>query len=138
MESVAIGLYLVTGLIAAPAFCFVLVRFVRAAPWLAVPLWYAGISIAWVFFVEVVLVMTFGSVTLRDLVGPFSVVVHVVVTFLAAPAVACSLLLGSKQITRWWPGVAAFCWGIGAFAIFHQYSVMESLYGVDGTGGPYS
>ena len=40
-------------------------------------------------------------------------------------------------MARWWPLAAAICWFIGAGAIFYQYDVAETLYGIDGSGGPY-
>ena len=138
MESLAIVLYSLAGLAAAPAFCLLLVKVVRKAPHAAQMLWYLSVSGLWLFACELVLVSVVGSVEARKLLGPGYVVAHVILTFGAAPALAGASLLGTRHLSRWWPAVAAVCWVVGVAALFYQYGVMEALYGVDGVGGPYA
>jgi hypothetical protein len=138
VEGIAIALYLAGGLIAAPTFCLVLAKWIRQLPRLARLLWCFGLSISGLFVSDLILVAVVGSVRARELLGPGFPDIHAFVTLLAAPSVACAVLLGQRNLARWWPAVAAFCWLVGAFAIFYQYGVMEALYGIDGIGGPYS
>jgi len=138
VESIAIILYSLGGLVAAPVFCYVVARIVRKAQHIAKALWYVAISILWLAAGELLVVTVFGSVRVRGSVGPAFVPVHVILAFFAAPALACAMLLGRRHVANWWPAVAAMCWIVGVAAIFYHYGVMEALYGVDGEGGPYA
>jgi hypothetical protein len=138
VETLAIALYSLGGLVAAPVFCLCLVKIIRKAPLVATMLWYGSVSVLWLAACEVVLVAIVGSIGARKLLGPGFVVAHVLLVFTAAPALACALLLGRWHLARWWPVVAVVCWLVGVAAIFYQYNVMESLYGIDGVGGPYA
>jgi hypothetical protein len=137
METLGIALYLIGGLVAAPVFCLILVKVIRRFPkwasagfWIAVPL-LVGVSI------EIAIVRALGIIGTRDLVGPLYFLLHVLLTFSAAPALACLLLLGRRSIKGGWPVAAFICWWVGAVAIFYQYNVAETLYGIGGFGGPY-
>jgi len=119
-------------------FCFLMARKVREAQRIARALWYAAVSVLWLAAVELLVVGVLGSVRARGSVGPAFVPIHVLLTFSAAPALACALLLGRRHLANWWLAVAATGWLVGVAAIFYQYGVMEALYGVDGEGGPYA
>jgi hypothetical protein len=137
MEALGIAIYLIIGLIAAPVFCLILVRVIRRFPRLAAAGFWTAVPLLALFAIEIALVETNGVVGTRALVGPLYFLVHVLVTFAAAPALACLLLLGRRSVVGGWPMAAFICWWVGAAAIFYQYNVEETLYGVGGFGGPY-
>lgn len=137
MEAFGIAIALVVGLFAAPTFCLILVKVVRRFPLLALFGFWVSVPLFALFSVEVFLVLLFGVLSTRALVGPAYFLLHVVLTFAAAPALACLLLLGRRSIKAWWPMTAVLCWFVGAGAVFYQYYVAETLYGIDGRGGPY-
>ena len=138
MESFGIALALLGGLVAAPLFCLLLVKLVRLFPSVATLAFRIAVVAVALFGVELLLVCTVGIIGTRKLIGPAFFPAHALLTLGVAPACACPLLLGARRnLSRWWPLVAVLCWLIGAAAIFYQYDVAETLYGIDGRGGPY-
>lgn len=138
MESLGIALGILGGLVAAPIFCFLLVKRIAPLPRLScLAFVVAAVSLV-IYSVELVFVGVRGAIAARQLVGPVFFPVHALLTLSSAPALACVLLLGRPNIAKWWPAVAAICWLVGVFSISYQYGVAEALYGIDGQGGPYS
>ncbi len=138
METLGIALYLMGGVVAAPVFCYALVRLVRPQKAIASWLFTFAVTMVLLFAVELLLVSIRGVVGTRALIGPAFFPLHALLTLGLAPACAGALLLGRRSIARWWPVAATLCWFIGAAAIFYQYDVAETLYGIDGIGGPYT
>jgi len=137
LESLGIAMAMLGGLVAAPVFCFAVVRLVKPCPVLSIPAFWFSLALVSLFLVEILLVWTRGAIGARALVGPPFFLVHAFLTLLLAPALACVLLLGQRSLARWWFVAAIVCWFAGVGAIFYQYGVAEALYGVDGLGGPY-
>lgn len=137
MEAFGIAIALLGGLVAAPLFCFGVVRLVRPFESLAALGFWVSVTAVALFSVEVLLVSAWGVLGTRRHLGPGFFPLHAVLTLVLAPASACALLLGKRSLARWWPLAAAICWFVGAGAIFYQYDVAETLYGIDGIGGPY-
>jgi hypothetical protein len=137
VEAFGIALVLVGGLFAAPIFCLILIKVIRRVPPLALFGFWAAVPLFGLFSVEVVFALSLGVLSTRALVGSAFFLLHVLLTYAAAPALACLLLLGRRSIAGWWPVAAALCWFVGAGAVFYQYDVAETLYGIDGRGGPY-
>ncbi len=138
MESLAIALWIVGGLVAAPIFCFVLATFIRPRPTLARILFYPAVFGLCLFALDLLAVGLLGAVRSRQLIGPAFFPLHAFVTLMSAAFLAGSLLLGQRNFARRWLAVAAISWILGVFSIFYQYGVAEALYGIDGEGGPYS
>jgi hypothetical protein len=138
MESVAIALYALGGMVAAPVFCFVVSRYAALFPRLSDALWWAALALFATFTMEVAWVDYAGALRVRAVVGAAFFPIHAFITFFAAPALAFLLLANRRNFSRWWPAVAVIAWLLGVFAIFYQYNVSETLYGIDGRGGPYS
>ena len=88
---------------------------------------------------EWVLLMTRGAVGTRSLVGPHYYSVHLLIFLLATPAFLNVLvLLGpSERKAQWW-FVLPLCTLLAFILVLQQYSVSESLYGVEGHDGPFS
>jgi hypothetical protein len=137
MEVLGIALALVGGLVAAPIFCFVLAKVVRRFPRIAALAFLVAVPLVLLYALELMIVLTRGILSTRALIGRPYFLIHVVLTFAAAPALACVLILGRRSLASWWPLAAAICWFVGAGSIFYQYDVAETLYGIDGQGGPY-
>ncbi len=100
---------------------------------------FASIFVLAAFVFEIVLLITLGSVRSRGLFGPAFYVTHVTLFFLGPPALANVLILRTRpqKSGQWY--VAGFLCTVFAFIlVLLQYTVSESLYGIDGEGGPYS
>ena len=138
MEAVAIGLWIVGGLVAAPAFCFVLARWVRPRTRIRRLLFSASVVGLALFILDLLAVSVLGAVRTRQAIGPAYFPAHAFATLLSAAFLAGSLLLGERNFSRRWVLVVTLSWMVGVFSIFYQYEVAESLYGIDGEGGPFS
>ena len=91
------------------------------------------------FVVELILLMTLGAVRSRGLLGPTFYVVHIILFFLGTPALANVLILRRNSgLLRMWYVAGLICTAFAFFLVLLQYSVSESLYGIDGDNGPYS
>jgi hypothetical protein len=137
VETVGIALALAGGLLAAPIFCLILSKVVRRFPLVASVAFCVAVPLVLLYASEVLLVLSRGVLSTRALIGPSYFLIHVLLTFSAAPALACVLILGRRNFAAWWPLVAAICWVVGAASIFYQYDVAETLYGIDFQAGPY-
>ncbi len=137
MEAFGIALALLIGLVGAPVSCFVLAKFIRPFPVLASFAFWMAAPLVVLFVVEILLVVAFGVLGTRVLVGPGFFLTHAVLSLAIGLALACVALLGPRGVPRWWPLVAIACWLAGAGGFFYQYYVAETLYGIDGSGGPY-
>jgi hypothetical protein len=91
------------------------------------------------FALELVFLITIGIVRSRAFWGAGFYVIHIILFFLGPPALANVLLLrnGTRMRSLWY--IAGFLCTVFAFIlVLLQYTVSESLYGIDGEGGPYS
>ncbi len=137
MESLAIALWIVGGLVAAPIFCFILATFIRPLPTLTRILFYPAVFGLGMFALDLLAVGLFGAVRSRELIGPAFFPTHAFVTLMSAAFLAGSLLLGRRNFAHRWLVVAVVSWMFGVFSIFYQYGVAEALYGIDGEVGSY-
>ena len=139
MELLGITLSVPVAFFISMLYCFLLAKFVsklvRFSQWLRMAS-YVFLSL---FAVEVLLLITVGAVRSRGIIGPGFYVAHVVFVFLCPPALANILVLRKQPETsnRWRVGVVLSTI-FAFFLVLLQYSVSESLYGIDGENGPYS
>jgi hypothetical protein len=138
LELIGIGMGILGGIFAAPAFCFMLVKLLKLYPTFAHRMFYPSIFMLCLFAVHLYLMEKYGVIGSRQLLGAAFPRIDAFVTLLSPPALAGTLILGKRNFARFWLVIAAICWLIGIYAIFHQYHLWEQLYGVDGIGGPYS
>lgn len=91
------------------------------------------------FSAELIILAILGAVRVRGLLGPGFYVAHICFFFLGTPALANSLVLrpGGGFFTRWYVATV-LCTAFAVFLVLLQYSVSESLYGINGDDGPYS
>jgi hypothetical protein len=84
---------------------------------------------------EVIFLTSIGAVRSRAVLGPSFYVVHLVLFFICTPALAHLLVFRYRN--RWYL-VPFACTALAFFLVLMQYSVSESLYGINGDDGPYS
>jgi len=114
---------------------FLLSRMGRLRPWLLWPSW----AVLALLVLDVVLVVTIGAVPSRRALGPSYWVLHLLVVFLGAPALANLLLIpGGRPWYHRWYIVAALCYILGMFLVLFQVGVGDALFGPDGVGGPFA
>jgi hypothetical protein len=138
MELFGILIVAMLGVVASPIYCLIVEKVVRRINLLSHVLWWISSMITALFITEIFLVLIFGPVELRRFVGRWFFCIHSISFLSIAPALGALLLLVKKKgklIT--WYFVAPICWITGIAAILYQFFVAESLYGVDGSGGPY-
>ena len=82
--------------------------------------------------------LAIGAVRSRAIIGPAFYTLHLVLFFLAVPALANLLIIkkGDTILGSWFT-VALLCSVLALPVVLTQYGVTEALYGVDDTGGPY-
>jgi hypothetical protein len=91
---------------------------------------------------EWILLATVGAVRGRQIVGPSFYPVHLIVFFLAIPALVNILVLTRRDsilgsVLGAWIVVGILGAVLALPVVLTQYIVSEALYGVDGHGGPY-
>jgi hypothetical protein len=120
-------------------YCLLLVKVVAKLKQISQFLRIVSTLILGLFAVELVLLVTLGAVRSRGLLGPSFYVVHIGLFFLGTPALANLLILRrNSEPFRIWYVVGLICTAFAFFLVLLQYSVSESLYGIDGDNGPYS
>jgi len=79
-----------------------------------------------------------GAVRSRAIIGPAFYPLHLVLFFLAVPALANVLLITrSGSVLGSWFVMGSLCSVLALPVVLTQYLVAEALYGSDGRGGPY-
>lgn len=102
----------------------------RPALWLSIAV-LSGLVIEWAALLAV------GPLRSRAIMGPAFYLLHLVLFFLAVPALANLLIIkGGNRVGSWFT-VALLSSALALPLVLTQYVVAEALYGVDGTGGPY-
>lgn len=113
-------------------YCFLLERVVcrheRLSRWLRLV---SGFVLG-LLAVEIVLLIARGAVRSRDLLGPGFYVAHLVVFFLGTPALANLLVLRPRRgsLASWYVATV-LCTVSAFFLVLLQYTVSESLFGID-------
>jgi hypothetical protein len=138
VEILGILLSIPAALVVCTLYCLFLVAVVSRLPRLSRMFMYASVVVLGLWALEVVLLVTLGAVTSRAQIGPAFYLVHVVLFFLGAPALANVLVLRRNVgVTGKWYVAAPICAVYAFILVLMQYGVSEALYGIDGTGGPY-
>src|SRR5436309_15642861 len=107
----------------------------RVALWVSTAV-LVGLLLEWVALVTV------GAVRSRAIIGPAFYLLHLLVFFLAVPALANLLVIRIRnRAAKHGFGalfvVALLCSALALPVVLTQYGVAEALYGIDGAGGPY-
>jgi hypothetical protein len=139
MELFGIAFSIPVAFVASMLYCLflarVVVNFERPRRWLR----FTSRLVLALFAAELALLVSLGSVRSRGLLGPSFYVVHLIFFFLGAPALANLLVLRPRRgfFAKWYVA-GALCTVFAFFLVLLQYTVSESLYGIDGDNGPYS
>jgi hypothetical protein len=139
MELFGIALSIPVAFVASMIYCLFLsrvaFRFTRVCRWLRL----TSLLIVILFAIELVLLMSLGAVRSRGVLGPSFYIVHIVLFFVGPPALANLLVLPRRTgVSAEWYVAGVLCTVFAFCLVLLQYSVSESLYGIDGDNGPYS
>jgi len=138
MELFGILIAAVLGLVVSPLYCIFVEKVILRINVLSRLLWWISSVITVLFITEICLVLIFGPVELRHIIGCWFFTIHSFLFLAIAPAIGALLLL-TKKVRKFikWCFAAPICWITGITAILYEFFIAESLYGVDGIGGPY-
>ena len=129
----------VPGAFVATTFYVPFVRLLFVLGWIRWIAAFLSVTILAALVFEWVTLARIGPLGAREWIGPAFDPLHTIVFLLAIPAFANVLVLsfGRKGCVSWLllAGLAA-CFALPV--VLTQYVVAEALYGIDGTGGPYS
>jgi hypothetical protein len=132
MELFGIALSIPVAFVASMVYCLFLTRVVltleRPSRWLRFASW----LVLGLFAFELLLLVTKGPVRSRGLFGPGFYIVHLALFFLGPPALANLLVLRrSRGFFVEWYVAGALCTVFAFFLVLLQYSVSESLLGIE-------
>jgi len=139
MEIVGIILSVPIAFVCSMLYCLLLAKVISKFQRLSYILQSLSVFALMVFVFEIVLLITIGPVRSRAILGPSFYIAHISLFFLGPPALANVLVLrAGPQLFRKWYVAGLLCTVFAFFLVLLQYTVSESLYGIDGEGGPYS
>jgi len=136
MELIGITIGAMAGLVAAPAFCFALVRLTRDRPVLGRRLAVVGLLAMVGVTLDLAIVGLWSAEQAQRIIGAAFYPAQVALSLAAPPAVAGALLGMGRRVRGWWPAVAALAWAVGVCCMFFLVDVSEALFGVDGSVTP--
>ena len=138
MELFGIAFSIPVALVASMLYCFfldrVVLKFERATRWLRFTSYFVLAFVA----SELVMLLTVGAVRSRAILGRSFYVAHVILFFVSVPALANSLVLRQhrefrerRELVARWYVAGALCTIFAFFLVLLQYSVSESLFGIE-------
>jgi len=105
---------------------------------LTIPILWISIIILSLIIMEFFCVITFGTIKLREIIGQSYYPIHAFLFFLALPSLVNVMRLQKRiNFMSKWYVIGVTCAFFGLCIVLMQYTVSESLYGIDGIGGPY-
>lgn len=139
MENFAILFSFPAGICAGLGYSLILDKVVFRLPAIAEVFFWTSCVVLAGLGIELALLGVVGAVRCRELLGPAFCVAHVIIFFLGTPALANILVLPRKIpfFGRWYVA-GVLCGFLFTFLVILQYDVSETLYGVDGTNGPFA
>lgn len=132
MELFGIALSIPVALVASALYCFfldrVVLKFDGPRRWLL----FTSYFVLAFFAAELVMLFSLGAVRSSAILGPSFYAVHLTLFFLGVPSLANFLLLRRHhRFVDTWHVAAALCAVFAFFLVLLQYSVSESLYGIE-------
>jgi len=133
MELFGIALSVPVALAASMLYCFFLdrevLKFERPRQWLL----FTSYVVLGLFAAELVMLESLGVMRSSSILGPsFFYFAHLTLFFLGVPSFANFLLLNQRRrVAVGWYAAAALCTVFAFFLVLLQYSVSESLYGIE-------
>lgn len=138
MELFGIMLSVPMSFVASSIYSVIIKKLTMKWKFLANPILWISALILSLIILEFLGVVTFGTIKLRETIGQSYYPIHTFLFFFALPSLVNVMRLQRKInfLSKWYViGIA--CALFGLCVVLMQYSVSESLYGVDGTGVPY-
>jgi hypothetical protein len=132
MEVFGIALSVPVAFVASMLYCFfldrVVLKFEGPRRWLL----FTSYLVLICFAAELVMLLTLGSVRSGAILGRTFYVAHLTLFFLCVPSLANCLLLRQRRrfVGRWYVA-GVLCTVFALFLVLLQYSVSESLYGIE-------
>ena len=132
MELFGIAFSIPVAFVASMLYCLLLARVIakyeQPSRWLRV----TSCLVLASFACELALLVSLGTVRSRSLLGPGFYVAHLILFFLGPPALANLLVLRTQNgfIAKWYVA-GALCTVFAFFLVLLQYTVSESLYGIE-------
>ncbi len=132
MELFGIAQSVPVALVVSMLYCFfldrVVLKFDRPRRWLL----FASYFVLAFFAAELVMLLTLGTVRSGAILGHRFYVVHLTLLFLCVPSLANFLLLRQRRrfVDRWYVA-GVLCTVFAFFLVLLQYSVSESLHGIE-------
>jgi hypothetical protein len=132
MELFGIALSVPVAFVASMLYCFLLDRVVLKLEGPRRWLLFTSYFVLVVFGAELVMLLTLGAVRSGAILGRIFYVVHLILFFLGVPSLANVLLLRQRRrfVDRWYVA-GVLCTVFAFFLVLLQYSVSESLYGIE-------
>ena len=124
--------------VASMVYCGFLANTIRASDVFRRIFYVAGVIILVGFLSEVILLIIFGVLRSREVVGPAFWIAHRIFFFIGTPALANVLLLRKRPLIDKWYLAAILCTVFAFYLVMMEFEVSEILFGIDGMGGPYS
>jgi hypothetical protein len=138
MELFALVLSVPTAFVASAIYCLFATKLVAVWPIFRSTFVAISAVVLGVLGLELVLLITAGAVRGREVVGPSFYPIHAALFVLGVPALTNILVLRPRpgMVGRWYVA-ASVCAVFALPLVLMQYEVTASLYGPDGTGGPF-
>jgi hypothetical protein len=139
MELFGMMLSVPAAFVATVVYSFMISRFDTKFPSFKTPVLVASIVVLIALALEWCLLGTVGALRGREMIGPAFYPLHLTVFFLSIPALANIIVLSKPEsgLGRWL-AAGVLCAVLDFPVVLTQYAVSEALYGIDGSGGPYS
>jgi len=139
MENFAILFSFPAGICAGLGYSIILDKVVSKLPAIAELFFWVSCVVLAGLGIELALLGVVGAVRCRELLGPTFCVAHDIIIIFGTPALANILVLPRKIpfFGRWYVA-GVLCGFLFTFLVILQYDVWETLYGVNGTSGPFA
>jgi hypothetical protein len=138
MEIVSIVLSVPFVFVASAVYLFLLGKALGRFPWLRPLFLWVSAAVLLAVAAEFAAIEAFGPVKMRIWIGPLFEDFAGVLFLLGCPALVNVLTLPKRGLSRRWPLVSSLASVLAVFLVLSQTAISEALYGVDGSGGPFS
>lgn len=139
MEIVGIILSIPMAFITSSIYSILIKKIINKWKPLAKPVFWISALILSLVCLEFLGVIIMGTLTLRQELGQLYYPIHSCLFILTLPSLV-NIMVIQKRIhflSKWYT-IGVICALFGLSVVILQYSVSETLYGIDGTSGPYS
>jgi len=138
MELFGILLSIPAAFVASCVYAYALAKGVKRFEAIRRPMLSVSTAVLLAIGVELALLVAIGPRRTRGLLGGGYYSIHLLLFFLGTPALANVIVLRKEpRILRSWFAAVPLCTVLAFGQVLAQYAVSESLFGIEGHGGPY-